>query len=127
MPETSYQRQDAPRAGAPRVERRKARRFACLTECLVRIEGAALDGDWPGMAFNVSATGLALALPFPVPVGAVLLIDRRSSRGTPPRRAEVVRCKLERCVWFHGCAFVERLTEDELRAWMPRLLDEPVD
>jgi hypothetical protein len=102
-------------------------RYACLTECLVRIDGAALGGDWPGMAFNISRSGIALALPFPVPVGAVLTIDRRSSRGAPPRRAQVVRSRLERCVWFHGCSFAEPLTEHELHTWVPRLLDDGQD
>jgi hypothetical protein len=111
-----------------RVERRKAVRFACLTECFVRLEGAARDGSWPGMAYNISATGIAVALPFPALLGTVLEIERRSLRGGGRSlRARVVRCRLERCVWFHGCAFEERLSDLELQTWLPLPLEARID
>ncbi len=116
--------QTPPPDAPPRVERRRAVRFPCLTECLVRIEGTEV-GDWAGMAFNISAKGIALALPFPVPIGAVLLIDQRSPRrGLGPRRARVVRSRLERWVWFYGCSFEERLPDDEVQTWLPPHLPE---
>ena len=108
-------------------ERRRAERYRCLTECLARIEGAPLGADWPGMAYNISTGGIAVALPFPVPVGTVLLLERRSQRCRAPAvRAWVLRCQLERCVWFHGCAFVERLLDEDLRDWLPVSLEDLV-
>jgi PilZ domain len=103
----------------PETERRAAQRLRCLRECLVRVEGgAAVDGN--GMAYDVSAHGIGLALPFPVPEGAVLVIEPLALRG--PRRAfraRVARCVLQEYVWFHGCAFLEPLSEEQLRMWTP--------
>ena len=114
-------------AGRKSGERRKAERHRCLTECLARIEGAPLGADWPGMAYNISTGGIAVALPFPVPVGTVLLIERRSLRcHAPVLRVRVLRCQLERCVWLHGCAFVERLLDEDLRDWLPVSLEDLV-
>ena len=103
----------------PPAERRAAERHRCLRECLVRVVGAAAPGDWAGMAYNVSRAGVGLALPFPVPPGTVLEIQLQSVRKAAERyRARVARCRLQKFVWFHGCAFTERLSEADLRAWL---------
>jgi hypothetical protein len=102
----------------PTNERRTAARHRCLSECLVRIEGAAEPLDWPGMIYNISATGIAVALPFPAPTGTVLVIEPRRPAGRRRWRARVVRGGLREYVWFHGCQFVDRLGEDELRRWL---------
>jgi hypothetical protein len=100
-------------------DRRAAERHRCLCECLVRMEGAPLVADWPGMVYNISAGGVGLALPFPAPTGAVLLIQRRTApRGERAFRARVTRSRLQGYVWFHGCAFLEPLGDEELRAWL---------
>jgi hypothetical protein len=106
----------------PAADRRSAVRYSCLHECLVRIEGAPAGGDWPGMVYNVSARGIGLALPFPAPAGAVLVIERRTARrsGTVCR-ARVVRCRLESYVWFHGCTFLDPLGAEELAGWVEEL------
>jgi hypothetical protein len=104
------------KAGHSPAERRAARRFACLHECLVRIEGAAEPLDWPGMVYNISATGVGLALPFPALTGMVLLIEPRGRCHAAMRlRARVVRSSLKKYVWFHGCEFVTELSDEELR------------
>src|SRR5438874_12095989 len=92
------------RAGTPAkrpADRRQAARYRCLNECLVRLEGAAEPLDWPGMVYNISATGIGLALPFPALVGRVLAIEPRRPRSAGMRlRARVVRCALQEYVWF---------------------------
>src|SRR5439155_863663 len=77
-------------------ERRLAPRYRCLSECLVRLEGAGEPLDWPGMVYNISATGIGLALPFPALCGLVLVIEPRGCRSAGLRvRARVVRCALQ--------------------------------
>lgn len=110
------------KARRPGTERRAARRYRCLSECLVRLEGAAEPLDWPGMVYNISATGVGLALPFPAPRGTVLVIEPRGRRSAGMRlRARVVRCGLEKFVWFHGCQFVAPLSGEELGSWLAEL------
>jgi hypothetical protein len=105
-----------------RPERRQARRYRCLSECLVRLEGAAEPLDWPGMVYNISATGIGLALPFPALPGLLLVIEPRRRRSAGLRlRAQVVRCGLQEYVWFHGCEFVTPLGAEELGRWLAEL------
>jgi hypothetical protein len=109
-----------PRVGRTAPERRGAARYRCLSECFVRLEGAEEPLVWPGMVYNISAGGLGLALPFPALAGVVLVIEPR--RRLPMRlRARVVRCGLEKYVWFHGCEFVAPLDDDALRTWLAEL------
>jgi hypothetical protein len=77
-----------------------------------------------GMAYDVSAGGVGLALPFPAPEGAVLVIEPVAVRG-PARsfRARVARRVLQAYVWFHGCAFLDPLNAEQLRAWLPACAD----
>src|SRR5690349_11678874 len=77
-------------AGAPEIDRRAAERYRCLCECLARLEGAPLAADWPGMVYNLSTDGAGLALPFPAPLGSVLVIERR----TPRRRVKTLRARV---------------------------------
>jgi hypothetical protein len=103
----------------PETERRAAQRLRCLRECLVRVEGgAAVDGN--GMAYDVSANGVGLALPFPVPEGTVLVIEPLALGGLRRAfRARVARRMLQEYVWFHGCTFLEPLAKAELQMWLP--------
>jgi hypothetical protein len=101
------------------AERRQAPRYRCLSECLVRLEAAAEPLHWPGMVYNVSATGIGLALPFPALLGSVLLIEPARARSARRSlRARVVRCALREYVWFHGCEFLAPLSPGELGHWL---------
>ncbi len=103
-------------------ERRAARRHPCLSECLVRMEGVGEPLDWSGMIYNLSSTGLGLALPFPALSGTILQIEPRRGGKQPLRlRARVVRCALQKYVWFHGCELVTPLGEAELQQWLRQL------
>jgi hypothetical protein len=101
-------------------ERRAAVRFACLRECIVRPElgTGALEDWWSGMAYNLSVSGIGIGLLYPLPQGTIVQIEPRGWRGARGMRARVVRSTLESYVWFHGCEFLQPLTEDELRAWL---------
>jgi hypothetical protein len=111
------------KANRPAVERRRAVRYRCMSECLVRVEGAAEPLDWPGMVYNISATGIGLALPFPAMPGMILVIEPRRRRGGPGlcARARVVRAGLRQYVWFHGAEFLERLPDEEFALWLAEL------
>src|SRR4051812_21268700 len=64
-----------PLAPAPGIERRGAERFPILQRCLVRPAAAAGAADWHAIAYNVSVTGIGLALPCQLAPGTVLLIQ----------------------------------------------------
>jgi hypothetical protein len=114
-------------AQRPAVERRQGHRYRCMGECLVRLEGAAEPLDWPGMVYNISISGIGLALPFPALRGAVLTLEPARTRGSGLQlRGRVVRSELREYVWFHGCQFVTRLDLDELRCWLSALRGEPL-
>ncbi len=103
----------------PSEERRSAPRHRCMSECLVRVEGAAEPLDWPGMVYNISAAGIGLALPFPAMRGMVLTLEPRRRRGPALSAcARVVRCGLREYVWFHGAEFLTPLSEEELGHWL---------
>jgi hypothetical protein len=113
---------EAPKNERKGRDRRRAPRHRCLSECLVRLEGAGEPLDWPGMVYNISATGIGLALPFPALPGLVLVIEPRRRRSAGLRvRARVVRAGLQQYVWFHGCEFVTRLSPEELACWLREL------
>jgi len=96
-----------------------------MGECVVRLEGTMEPADWPGMAYNISATGIAVALPFPALRGLELVIEPRRGRSARLRmRARVVRCGLREYVWFHGCDFAARLSDEELLRWLSALRGE---
>ena len=114
------------KAGRSKADRRTARRYPCLSECIVRMEDVGEPIDWSGMIYNISATGIGLALPFPALVGTILQIEPRGGCDElPPLRARVVRCHLQKYVWFHGCELVAELGDDELRLWLTAVLRHP--
>jgi PilZ domain len=100
-------------------ERRTAPRYTLAQRCLVRPEGATGPGDWNGMVYNLSASGVGLALPFRAAAGMLLLIEPWGLPGARPLLARVVRSATVEFAWFHGCELAEPLGDDELRAWLP--------
>jgi len=90
------------------------------------MEGVGEPLDWSGMIYNISSTGVGLALPFPALMGTVLQIEPRGRcQGPMQLRARVVRCALQKYVWFHGCEFVAPLGDEELQRWLAELLRHP--
>jgi hypothetical protein len=110
---------DADRRSAS--ERREAVRHRCLRECTVHLEGTSPPVDWTGLVYNISASGIGLALPFPALPGSVLLVRPWGMGRGPSASVRVVRSKLQAFVWFHGCRFDSPLGADELRRWLTAL------
>jgi hypothetical protein len=92
-------------------------RYPILQRCLVRPDGSAGGADWQGIAYNVSATGLGLALPGPLRPGDVLLVEPCGLGGTRPLRARIVHSAPSPFLWFHGCQLDGPLGHDELGHW----------
>lgn len=64
---------------------------------------------------NISKTGIGVVLARPLPVGAFLTIQMRSSQGTVEMTAHVVHAtRQHQAEWFVGCEFNEPLLDDEL-------------
>jgi PilZ domain len=100
------------------VERRSAKRFACCRKVLVRPEGTPGVETWAGIVYNISTSGLGVVLPYPVRAGTTLIIELWGP--TPPQRvrAAVVRSTLRQFAFFHGCQFLEPLSEESLAIWV---------
>ena len=76
-------------------ERRSARRYRCCAECSVRPENAAGVGQWKGIVYNISTTGVGMALSCPVSAGTVLLIEPwRWGQGPSPRTRRPLRSRI---------------------------------
>jgi hypothetical protein len=84
---------------------------------MVRPAGAVGVGNWSGVVYNISTTGVGLALVHPVRLGTELFIEPLIPRSRPVS-ARVVRCVLETFVTLHGCQFVTPISEKELRRWV---------
>jgi hypothetical protein len=123
----------APQAATetPAVERRAAPRYPILQRCLVRPPGRAGAADWRCIAYNISATGVGITLPYAPPAGTVLEVEAWGAPAARPVLARVVRAAPAAFLWFCGCEFVTPLAPDELRAWLATRLDrlpgEPPD
>jgi hypothetical protein len=97
------------------VERRSAERYRCCAECTVRPENAAGVGDWKGIVYNISTSGIGIALPCPVNEGTILTIEPWRWGHGRSLRACVVRSAPVSFLFFHGCELVDRLSERELQ------------
>src|SRR5438105_3353473 len=108
----------APTVPASSAERRAAERFPILQRCLVRPDGATGAGDWEAIAFNISVTGIGLALPCQLRRGTVLLIQPWRLDRAPALRARVVHSSLVEFLWFHGCELDVRLRDELFHLWL---------
>src|SRR5947207_3115890 len=88
-----------PSATAPAAERRGAERFPILQRCLVRPDGAAGAADWHAIAYNISLTGIGLALPCQLSRDTVLLIQPWGLETGLAVRARVVYSSLVEFLW----------------------------
>jgi len=102
----------------PTTERRAADRFQCLRECLVRPQGATGAGDWHAIAYNISANGIGVGLPYPVEPGTILYVHPWSRANAQPVRARVLRSRPVNFLWFHGCELLEALSDEDVQLWL---------
>lgn len=109
----------------PGRERRRAVRYACYRQCLVRPESATGIGNWPGITSNISTSGICLAIPMSVAIGSTLVLEPWGPKNYGVFKARVIRTWMESFVWFHGCEFLEPLTEEQLKSWLDGVEAEP--
>ena len=100
------------------AERRTAVRFRCCRKCNVRPAGANGVGTWPGIIYNISASGIGVVLPCPLQAGTELVIDLFGGKCDHRVRARVVRSVLHSFAFFHGCEFAEPLSDQEVQSWL---------
>jgi len=105
-------------------ERRAEPRRISHKHCLVRFDRRHLDGQpgsvgAEGCVSDLSARGVGLLLQPAIPSGATLAIAPFGSTAVPLPLAHVVRCVPVGGRWRHGCSLERRLSEEELRGWLP--------
>jgi hypothetical protein len=99
-------------------ERRKEPRFPTLQRCIISLSGGHGPGGWHCIVYNISANGVGVTMPIPLPAGQILLIEPFELPGTRPILARIVHVKPVEFLWFCGCELFETLTDEEVRAWL---------
>jgi hypothetical protein len=99
-------------------ERRMAHRHRILQRCFVRPAGSSPDTSWKSIAYDISLTGIGVALPYPLAVGTILMVEASGLRSATALQARMVRHKAVSHLWFCGCEFSVPMTSEELRHWL---------
>jgi hypothetical protein len=99
------------------IEMRAAPRYPLLQRCFVHPDGADAAKAWRCIAYNISATGIAVTLPTKPAPGAMLTMQAWGLPRARTLRARVVHTKLVDFFWLTGCELVGRLSDAELRVW----------
>jgi hypothetical protein len=101
------------------VDRRACVRYPCNLDSSCQPLAARRDMQWGGKVLNISRDGLALFLGRRFEVGTILAIELQGvsgySSGTLLARVAHLH-PTEYGQWFVGCAFINPLEEDDLRA-----------
>ena len=108
---------------ASTVELRTAPRHRVIQRCFVRPELAAEGEPWRCIAYDISATGIGIVLPFHLRLGTGLQIEPSGLPGARALRARLVHSRPVDFVWFCGCEFFSRLSDTELKTWLQRPID----
>jgi hypothetical protein len=72
---------------------------------------------WRCIAYNVSATGVGITLPFELDEGTLLTIQPWDLPGSRPLQARIVQSRQVETAWFTGCEWLQFLSEDEVEIW----------
>jgi hypothetical protein len=94
-----------------------------LQRCFVQPAGAGGAEGWRCIAYNISATGVGVALPVCLRPGTVLTIHAFSSPRARPLAVRIVRVAPVEHAWFAGCELLGRLSDCDLQAWCSGPLD----
>ena len=105
------------------LEMRAAARYGILQPCLVHHPTASAPEGWQCIAYNISATGIGVALPIALPEGTVLTVRAWELPGAGPLCVQVVHTRQVHDFWFTGCEFPRLLTEAELFVWRTGPID----
>jgi hypothetical protein len=99
------------------IEMRAAVRYPILQRCLVIPAEVSFSEPWRCIAYNISATGIGIALPMQVPERTTLTIRPWNLPGALPLHAAAVHVRPVKGSWFAGCELSKRLSDDEVQTW----------
>jgi hypothetical protein len=105
------------------IEMRTATRGRILQRCFVHPANASATQAWQCIAYNISATGIGVAVPIRLQEGTVLSIQAFNLPRACPLQVRVVQPKQVDLLWFTGCEMVKCLSDAELRIWQSGPLD----
>lgn len=98
-------------------ERRNADRFPCGLGITCRPIAMAPIDPWPAVLLDVSATGVALVLDQPLPIGSFLALQLPVRGKLQKLRVRVVSVRAQDDGgWVLGCTLERRLRNTQLRA-----------
>jgi hypothetical protein len=110
--------EDVQPAAAPVPERRRAPRHLIMQRCFVRLAGVSDSAGWRGIVYNISATGIGVALPHPLWPEVALVVEPFGLPGGRLLRARVAHVRPLEWAWLCGCELADCLTDKELHAWL---------
>jgi hypothetical protein len=102
----------------PSIEYRGAARHLILQRCFVWVPGGQGGEGLRCIAYNLSTSGIALAVPLPLQKGTILEVKPWELPDAPPVRARVVHAKVLEFLWCCGCELLTPLSETGLQAWL---------
>jgi diguanylate cyclase (GGDEF)-like protein len=100
-------------------ERRAAVRQLCGRTARVTAAGALEEREWLALVRDISPCGMGLWADYRLPEGALLTVELLSAGTAATPLARVVRVVAEDGGWLHGCVLAARLSDGELREWLP--------
>jgi len=102
---------------APAVgDRRVSVRRLCGKEALSRPDVVPENIVWEGIVHDLATDGVGVWITSPFPPGTTLAIELLHRENARPLQAEVVHTTPQGNGWLHGCALVDKLSNDELQA-----------
>jgi hypothetical protein len=107
-----------PAAPPPQQEQRQSPRFRILQRCFVWPPGADGADGWPCIVYDISLTGVGVALPIQMPRGSLLRIQPAELPSGRTLSVRVVHSSLVDYLWFSGCELIEPLDEAQQRIWV---------
>lgn len=107
------------------VEMRVGPRKPILQRCFVYPARKSAPQVWRCIAYNISTTGIAIALPMALPQGTILSVEPWDLPKAPALRVRIIHARTVDFYWFTGCELLKRLSETELEAWCSGSIDWP--
>jgi hypothetical protein len=105
------------------IEMRTATRCRILQRCFVHPANASAPQPWQCIAYNISATGIGVAMPIRLQEGTALSIQAFNLPRACPLQVRIVHTKQVDLHWFTGCEMIKCLSDAELRIWQSGPLD----
>jgi hypothetical protein len=109
--------------GISSVEMRTATRLPILQRCFVMPPNAAASLAWQCIAYNISSSGVGVALPIHLQAGTELIIQAWGLPRACSLLVRVIHSEPVQYVWFTGCELLGPLSDDELKIWASGLID----